>query len=564
MLQSLDTAITGLHGQQLDIDVISNNIANVNTTAYKSQSVTFASMLSQTLHDSTAPTANLGGTNAMQVGVGVSSGSISSDETQGSLESTGKTTDMALSGDGYFMVNDGAQSYYTRDGSFDFDANGNLVQTTTGMKVQGWSATNGTIPTTGAPGNVVVPKSLTLKPQASGTFSLQGNLNAASTDVNLAGVLQGTNPVNVALRTLNSKNEVIAGTVTYTPVAGTSSWNVSFAPDAGSAGKLTSAASQTLGTITFDSSGKPSSGTTLQPISLNYTTADGATAQSLSVDASNMTFSSTAASSAIGFQTVDGGGAAIPAGYSGLVYAGDYSMSVNYYDSLGVLHSGSLVMQRDVDQQSTAMGSNNPLEWRVLFASNDPTIKNNVAPSDLGNLKFDQGGVLNSASLSSLSLNYNNGAAASSIQLNPGTTGTTTGLTQNNNASTALANNDGYAAGSLTGIHVDSSGILSGVFSNGQLQQLAQVSVASFANPGGLETNGQDLFSTSNNSGIPEIGTAGTQGRGVISAGSLEQSNVDLSQQFADLIVAQRGFQANARVVTTSDQILQELLQLKQ
>ena len=157
-----------------------------------------------------------------------------------------------------------------------------------------------------------------------------------------------------------------------------------------------------------------------------------------------------------------------------------------------------------------------------------------------------------------------NGSADSLINFNPGKRGEISGLTQFTTSSTALVQDqDGYTSGTLQGLSIDDSGTIAGVFTNGQIKQLAQVAVATFNNPQGLLATGGNLLSKGNNSGDAQIGTASTGGRAAIAAGNLELSNVDLAGSFADLIVTQRGFQANSRIITTSDEMLQELIQLK-
>ncbi len=585
MLRSLNAGVTGLGNEQTAIDVISNNISNVNTVGYKSQRVEFQNLLEQTLGAGSAPQNGRGGTNPEQVGLGVTTGAITTIETQGALNYTGKNTDLALQGDGYFVVNDGTQDYYTRDGSFDFDSSGTFIHAD-GMKVMGWTAVNGVINPQAEPSSITIPRGMTLAPKATQNVDIKGNMQATASDISLAGVIQGSttagspspaSPVSVALRMLNSKGELITGTLKLTQEGSTQTWDAAFTPDSGSAAVLTTGSAPIgLGKITFDDTGKVSDNA-LTPLTLTYLPTDGAQSQSYNLDPSTLQIRTDVTSSQIGFAaplSTDPSGASLPSGDVGICYAGSYTMTVNWFDATGQQHTGSLVMQRDLDAQNASAGTTAPIEWRSLFTYNDPTIKDDTTgsgagagpiPIDMGTVSFDQYGMLASNGLNAASIKYTNGSADSTLAFDPGQVGDVNGLTQFQTDSTALVSGqDGFAAGSLTGLSVDPSGIISGVFNNGQVRQLAQVAVANFDNPEGLVNTGNNLLQVGNNSGDAQIGTAETAGRGSIAEGNLEQSNVDLAQQFADLIVAQRGFQANARIITTSDQILQELIQLKQ
>ncbi|MCU1556590.1 MAG: flagellar hook protein [Microbacteriaceae bacterium] len=389
MLRSLYSGISGLRSHQTMLDVTGNNIANVNTTAFKSSSTQFQDTLSQLTQSAGGPQALAGGTNPAQVGLGVRVAGISTNFAQGSTQATGRPTDLMISGDGFFVTQLGNQTLYTRAGSFDFDSGGRLVAPD-GSIVQGWSATNGVVNNGGPVGDVVLPRGAVVPAVATTSATVGGNLPE---DAAL-----GTTLVRDA-QAYDGAGSARALTLTYTRTA--AGWDVSGADANGATG--VTALAFTNGALT--------TGGTL----------------------------------AIGGITVD---------------------------------------------MTTLTG----------FA----------------------------------------------------------GLT-----SVAVTNQDGRAAGSLETYSIGTDGTIVGQFSNGASQAIGRIVLASFLNPGGLEKAGASSYKSTLNSGIAQVGTAGAGGVGALNSGALEMSNVDLSQEFTNLIVAQRGFQANARIITTSDEVLQELTNLK-
>ncbi len=579
MMRSFNSGVTGLRSHQTRIDVIGNNIANVNTTGFKQQRVEFQTLVSQTLRESTLPTGLRGGTNQQQVGIGVNIGAISSMLTQGSLQYTGKNTDLGMQGEGYYLVKDGTGTYYTRDGSFDFDKSGTFVRPANGMKVLGWQAINGKIDTTAAPTEIQVVRGLNLQPNATAKVSLKGNLKSDVNDLILDGVLKGSTdpaidpqPTLVAVKLLSSKNELIKGTITFTPITGTPTWNVKFDVDPADIAKVQGPTSQELGTVTFDTGGKMISNTVAN-LKIAFKPENGAAPLDILVVPSQLTLRPDAAASRIGLAAPSG--ATLPVGTVGQVVGGSYTMTVNFFDSLGNPHAGNLIFSRDLDDlEKNKNTAGAPTQWRVSFSHSDASIKDDKdtaagpgvgpLPIEVGTVSFDNSGLLVDTNLNALSLKYLNGAADSNLNFDAGIRGEISGLTQFTTSSTALVNDqDGFASGTLQGYSVDDEGVITGVFTNGQLRRLAQVAVATFSNPQGLSTAGGNLLRVGSNSGEAQIGTAGTGGRGTISAGNLEMSNVDLAGSFSDLIITQRGFQANTRIITTSDELLQELIQLK-
>lgn len=407
MMRSLFSGVAGLKNHQTRMDVIGNNIANVNTTGYKSSRVTFADTLNQTLTASSSATDTTGGTNAKEIGLGVGVASIDTLMTSGSVESTGVNTDLCLSGSGFFVAKDGANSYYTRDGAFSFDSAGNYV-TSSGLYVQGWNATNGVVNTSGATQNIKVSVDSSMAAEATATATYSGNLSS-DTD--------------------------------------------------------------TSGTV---------------------------------------------------------------------------STSLTVYDSLGTKHTVPVTLTKSATANT----------WSATTSS--ATIDGATATGTFTDLVFDSSGNYVSGSGSLTLTGYANGAADSSVAVD------FSGLTQNSGESTASASTDGYASGTLSNVAFDSKGVLTGTYSNGEKQTLAQIAIASFNNSSGLEKSGTSLYTESNNSGQAKISTIdGTSGT-TLTASSLEMSNVDLASEFSNMIVTQRGFQSNSKIITVADEMLQTLVNMKQ
>jgi flagellar hook protein FlgE len=405
MLRSLYSGISGLHAHQQMMDVTGNNIANVNTVGFKANTVQFQDTLSQMLGAAGAPQNGEGGSNPAQVGLGVKNAGIMSNWAQGSQETTGRSGDMMIQGDGFFITRSGNEDLYTRAGQFTFDGNGTLV-TSNGQAVQGWTATDGVVNAAGKPGDIKMPLGSTISPKATANVTLKGNLTS---DVD------ATNPnpdYTIPVKVYDSLGTPSTATVNF-KANGTGTYDVYFPYDP------TATGATPVTTVTFGGTtdGKPDQKT------IDLTNANG---DKYTVDISDMT------------------------NFSG---------------------------------QSDA---------RI----------------------FDV---------------------------------------------------DGQTAGALTSLaySVSDTGQIIGVYSNGLKQVLGQVAMATFKNTNGLEKTGDTSYRSTVNSGYAQVGTPGSAGMGSVVTGALEMSNVDLAQEFTNLVIAQRGFQANSRVITTSDELLQELVSMK-
>jgi flagellar hook protein FlgE len=419
------------------MDVIGNNVANVNTVAFKAGRVTFKEGFAQLLQGGSRPGAQ-GGINPMQVGLGMAIGSIDTIMTQGNLEMTGLTTDLAIQGDSFFAVRNGAQNLYTRAGNFQIDADGRLV-TPSGYVVQGRTAVNGVFQD--GVRDIRLP------------FG-QKTAALATTTMNLAGNLDASAPI-------------------------------------------------------FD-------------------TADP-----------------------------DGAGPAV-AGFNADTRAAAINRgawtetSITVFDSLGTKY--------DVKVQLFKTGENT-WEWVVDPVSLEDAGVDPATITGDGELTFGPDGALVDPEAQTISFTPP-GADPVSISMNLGSG--VNGLTQYSSTMTAvLRDQNGYTSGTLQGFSIDRAGTITGAFTNGVNVPLGQIVLADFNNPAGLQRIGDNLYQESGNSGAAVFGFALEGSQSALTSGALEMSNVDLAQEFTSMIIAQRGFQANSKVITTSDEMLQELVNLK-
>jgi flagellar hook protein FlgE len=462
MMRSLWSGVSGLQNHQTRMDVLGNNIANVNTTGFKKGRVTFQDMLSQTLQGAARPTDEVGGVNPQQVGLGMQVSTIDTIHTQGALQSTGVQTDVALQGNGFFVLNDGSTRYYTRNGAFGLDQDGRLVNPADGRRVQGWMAQ-----TVG--GQTFVNNAADIQDLVIPIGSKDPA--RATSDVWFASNLDKRTP------------EIPAGASAQTIQEGT--WETTF--------------------DIFDSFGR------VHKLEVDFTKTPGVANRwtaTVNVDP--------AAQRQTNARAQVGNGAA-----TGNTFQIDF-------DNLG-----SLAAVRDAQGGNAVTAG--ALQAQVSFDVPDATLPPG-AP-----------------------------AVRQTFNLNLGTVGAyRDAITQFGDASSTKAvRQSGYGMGYLETFKIDQTGTITGVYTNGSNRTIGQIALGTFTNPGGLEKAGENTYQVSNNSGAANIGASGTAGKGKIIAGTLEMSNVDLAEAFTDMIVTERGFQANSRTITTSDQMLQELLQLK-
>lgn len=467
MMRSLFSGVSGLKAHQTGMDTIGNNIANVNTVGFKASRTTFADTLSQTLTGASSPGDTVGGTNPKQIGLGTGVASIDMIFTDGSIQSTGKNTDLCLSGNGLFVVKNGDQTYYTRDGAFEFDAAGNYVLPGSGLYVQGWTATDGSVNTSSAAGNINIPAGKSMPSKASTQTTYSNNLDASTTMIK---------------------------SISYTDAAGNPHNNVA--------------------AVEVDGQ---------NVLSATLTLSDGTT------------------------QTVTSGN-----------YTADHSIPVTtivkVYDSLGTAHNIPLLIEK-TGNNTWEVNLNDSKKTTTSITEDDGTTT--TVTLTRGTIKFTETGSPSvDMANGSLAFTFGNGAATQSVTLDYNS------LTQYAGKSTVNPSTDGNAAGTLSSVSVDSSGVITGTYTNGMKQTEAQVAIAQFTNASGLTKTGNSLYQESNNSGTANVKTAADLGC-TITPSALEMSTTDISNEFSNMIITQRGFQSNSKIITVSDEMLETLINMK-
>ena len=462
MMRSLYSGVSGLQNHQTRMDVIGNNISNVNTTGFKRGRVNFQDMISQQLSGAAKPTDEIGGVNAKEVGLGMTVASIDNIFNQGNLQSTGVSTDIAIQGNGFFVLKSGEESFYTRNGAFGLDMNGTLVNPATGMRVQGWMAedVNGQmmVSTAATPTDLVIPVGSKDPAKETTNVNFACNLNK-----NTPEILEGASPEDIVKGTWGTEQKI------------------------------------------YDSFGNE------HMLSVSFRRVVGTPNQweaTVNIDEDNADFTQTR----VGLGSTDGMG----------------NTFIVSFDNYGALQSVT----------DSAGNVTNP-EGQVVIQTSFAVPDSNV--DEEGN-PYRQ------------TLNINLGTIGSFKDT----------ITQSSSKSTTKAfYHDGYTMGYLDNFKIDSSGVITGVYSNGTNRTIGQIAMASFTNQQGLEKAGDNTYVESNNSGMARIGESGVAGKGTLMAGALEMSNVDLSEQMTDMIVTQRGFQSNAKTIQTADTLLETVLSLK-
>jgi len=550
---ALSAGVTGLQAHQKMLDVAGNNLANVNTTAFKSSSITFSQLLSETIKKASQPTAGMGGTNPQQMGSGVGIAGITPNMTQGNLVNTANPLDLAIEGQGYFVLSDGQQDIYSRAGGFAVDADSDLVDPSTGYLVQriGSTGENDGFQVAGD-SNIHVPFDVAMAAKASSEVTISGNLSADSTfDTPQA--------------------QVLTSGVGYTTSSGTT-------PDLTTQLDQLDQYSGTLTSGAITISGYHADGTAFSGAGTTFSV-DGTTTLGDFIDHlnNNLLTSATAALVSGRIRITDDTG-----GYSrsdmNFTYSGDgtlttpgyfeissiggeeyKSINITVYDTQGGKHvlSGAFVRS---DTANT---------WDMLLTS----ITGDVEQITMDNrriegISFDPSdgsyAGLSGSDTSNFVVTFaHDTSSPQTISMVMGTSGQLDGLTQFAGNSTAVASGqDGYEAGRLTEISVDNEGTVIGAFSNGIKKEIATIQVALFQNAAALESVGGGYYIPSANSGESVATQAMTGGAGSIHGGALEKSNADVATEFINMIQAQNGFQANARTITVANEILRELTNL--
>ncbi|MDP4179479.1 MAG: flagellar hook protein FlgE [Bacillota bacterium] len=453
MMRSMFSGVSGLRAHQTKMDVIGNNVANVNTVGFKSGRVTFQEVFSQTMQGASAPDSatGRGGTNPMQIGLGLGVGAVDTITTRGSLQRTDNPTDLSIEGEGFFILKGGSGDLFkfSRAGNFGVDKLGNLVSSS-GLNVYGWQDYGGSAQTDGS------YKFDTEKP---------------------------VEPINLYSDVYNKNKKMIAA-------------------------KSTSQA-------TF---------------------------------AGNLDASKAPLGSAISTTSAQ------------------FIVPMTVYDTLGNNYKININFWKDSASSITASGTTGGTTWFWSASAGSGMSASFGSSTANGFIQFDTKG--------QIATNASGFSTLPKIQLIPGSgVGTQpVDITLDFNkltmydadSSVKPSDVNGYPTGNLVTFNIGGDGIITGVYSNGQQQPLGMVALAGFENPGGLQKVGDNMYLPTTNSGDFKKGVKpGSEGVGTLNPGTLEMSNVDLSREFTDMIITQRGFQANSRIITTSDEMLQELVNLK-
>lgn len=495
MMRSMFAGVSGLKAHQTRMDIIGNNIANVNSAGYKSSRATFQDMLSQTLTSATAPTANRGGTNPQQVGLGVTLGSIDVKHTQGNTQSTGYGTDLAIEGDGFFVLGQGENRQYTRAGMFGLDngTEGNLVSLLNGERVLGYKANNrGEIDLNSALQPLHISTSDTISPRATKTVYFAGNLD------NRYSIGE---KVGRTVQVFDSRGREQTIIVDIEKLEGNEwRWDASWL--------LVSDAIPTHDSLIQNNG--------------HYTVEHDGTGYALQDDDGNVV-----ATSNDGRVWESSGGAQYTFEFEEVLVVGDV-VNASGADGMVILTT---------NHSLTTGGDLADPDNRIISFSTDGSYsgvpENEIAFKPIFSDELE------------ITLDF-----AEFTQYADTFTG-------------KFMHQDGYTNGALESYAIDQNGTIVGSFSNGLTRNLGRIALAKFSNPAGLQRSGSTMFVETPNSGSAQVSAAGIAGYGVLSPSSLEMSNVDLSEEFTDMIITQRGFQANSRIITSSDEMLQELVNLK-
>lgn len=567
MMRSLYSGVAGLKTHQTRMDVIGNNIANVNTTAYKSSSMTFSELMSQTTQKASGAnaTTGVGGTNAKQIGLGVKAGAINTAiTTQGSAQSTGNPFDIMITGDNFFVVNNGSENFFTRDGSFYVDGAGNLAMTSTGYNVMGWGVdkTTGNIKQdTVTALRIMSSANMTYPPEATTKANISGILDQNDKDVTSA------NGKTVNLNFFDARGYSYTAKFTFKQSGGdkTNEYSMELNKILDSTGaeidisklEFGNRSQQKMETkVTLNTDAYKWDGKVLK-------TKDGTTdvanlADIFKADGSLITPADDAAA-----QKQQKALDAIAKAYG---YEGSTDEFLNLYitstankdkqltiqDLLGNMMAGKTTDVLPAD------GSAITMEGRYFEGT---TV---VFNKDTGKLESVGGSTTNlnvNAAFSALGGNFSDVTIDLSECTNYDNKGTSTiGATSGDLDGLGT----GRRLGDMIGVSIQKDGMIYASYDNGMTKLLGQIATAAFANASGLEKEGDNLYSATLNSGeFDGIGVDITAGGGYMSTGQLEMSNVDLSSEFTEMITTQRGFQANSRIITVSDTLLEELTNLK-
>lgn len=570
LTSALFTGLSGLNVNQTRLNVVGNNIANANTVSFKSSRAMFAPQFYITDAAGGPPNANFGGENPSQRGLGAMVSGIEKDFTQGTLETTGKQTDMAIDGEGFFIV-EGEDRHYTRDGSFTLNSENELV-TERGEYVMGYAADDTGEIVVGPLSRLEVPTDIKSQAQATANVTMQGNLDADGDVATNASVLS-TPP----LQLLGGGVPGLATTLDQVSLDGTTPLfdGTTTPPDKLSLKGIKGG--RTLPELEFEltptstvqdlldfynqalqiKTDEPAVGAFTPGATLDTTTGvisiTGNPGKDNALSLSGTAFSSTNNDMTLSFS--DAGNPPVD--------GESITTSFEVYDSLGTPVSIEVTAYLT---EKTDAGTT----WRFIATSPENTraqefVPGGTNPQDFygailssGELTFDNDGLMTSVTGNTVVLDRSDTGATAQQTVSLDFSAMTALATKQ--SSLVMDNQNGFATGTLNGFNVGSNGIVTGTFSNGQTKSLGQLVLAQFDNPAGLVDLGGNLYAPGANSGTPTVGAPLELNAGAVRSGTLELSNVDLSREFINLIISSTGFTAASRVISTSDQLLTELL----
>lgn len=542
MMRSLYSGVSGLKVHQTKMDVIGNNIANVNTTAFKSQSITFSELMYQTTQAASGANAETGraGTNARQIGLGVTTGAISTSiETTGATQSTGNPFDLKITGEALFIVSNGQDTFFTRDGSFYVDGQGNLAMTSNGYTVQGWQVRDGNIAKdTVSALRIMSAENMTYPPEATTEAYVSGIIDKNDPSVSSeAGKI-------VSVNFFDSLGYAYTAKLSMKATGTEGMYTVELADVLDSNGDAIDTTNIQLGAVkTVEdaqnltlANGYTINGTTLTYLddagnSQNINLAGELTAEQQEIVANAYGYTTYEEFAKLYIANPDGTTTTLGA----LIEANNLASAISPDDgSIAVagkqITGGVVQYNTSTGQIQSVNGLTNNLELVLSFGDEAGSAFEDI------NIDF------------SPSSNYNNNGTSTISAVS----GDTDGL------------GAGRKLGEMSGVSIQNDGMIYASYDNGQTKLLGQIAVATFANASGLQKEGDNLYSATMNSGeFDGIGLDVTADGGYMTTGVLEMSNVDLSSEFTEMITTQRGFQANSRIITVSDTLLEELVNLK-
>lgn len=582
MMRSLFSGVSGLKTHQTRMDVIGNNIANVNTTAYKSSSMVFSDMISQTTQKASGPNAKTGtgGVNARQIGLGVKTGAINTNISgQGAAQSTNNPFDIMISGSAFFIVSNGSQNFFTRDGSFYVDAAGNLAMTSNGYNVMGWQVdpeTNKIKPDTVSALRIMDAANMTYPPEATTKARVTGIIDKNDTSVS------SSTGKYINLNFYDSLGYSYTAKLAIKQSAETNEYSVELAKLTDAYGKdidiskvqLGSTTTQKVnGSVKLDTAAFKWDGVELKNVvggttvlSLDKLFADSATADDPKLaDTEEGKAALKALAKAYGYEGSEKDFMNLTVtltndSSSGTTFeSGTYSVQQLFYNQWKGLQPNFSTPQEAFTEDLANWDINSFDTTGRIFEG--ATIVYNPDNGEFAGINGVSGVTSVKLGLSGLGGNFSDIEIDFSDSSMYDKKGTSTIEATSGDADNLGA---GRKIGEMSGVSIQNNGMIYASYDNGMTRLLGQIAVAQFANVSGLEKAGDNLYSATLNSGeFDGIGVDITANGDSMSTGQLEMSNVDLSQEFTEMITTQRGFQANSRIITVSDTLLEELTNLK-